>query len=95
MYLIFTSSISALAGSSVMEAVTSERSMLPDPAMVQCYGCDWLPRLPDHVAGVRLLLNSAEEMEICSAVRATLEIVRLSLIHCITYRVRLPIIGHF
>ena len=85
MYLIFPSSISVLAGSSVMEAVTSERSMLPDPAVVQCYGCDWVPRLPDHVAGVRLLLNSAEEMEICSAVRATLEIVSLSLIHCITY----------
>ena len=68
-----------------MEAVTSERNMLPDPAVVQCYGCDWVARLPDHVAGVRLLLNSAEEMETCSAVRATLEIVSLSLIHCITY----------
>ena len=69
----------------MIEAVTSEMSLLPNPAAVQCYGCDWLPRQPDYVSGVRLLLNSADDNEICSAVRATLEIVRGFNVLTLTY----------
>ncbi|XP_063680506.1 tetratricopeptide repeat protein 28-like isoform X2 [Bolinopsis microptera] len=75
--LLFIETISNLLkhGRSVIEAVTSEMSLLPNPATVQCYGCDWLPRQPDYVSGVRLLLNSADDNEICPAIRATLEII--------------------